>query len=91
MVNDDILRKIPSKNDSVEDYLSQDRMSEEAIQEGGAARMKSPEKIIQGCYIEGSNIPEEAFLVQVKKDENDPKVLTAGDDPDEIIAEVFTK
>lgn len=77
MVNDDILRKIPSKNDSVEDYFSQDRMSEEAIQEGGTARMKSPEKIIQGCYIVGSNIPEEAFPVQVKKDEKGPKVLTA--------------
>lgn len=48
--------------------------------------MKRPEKNIEGYYIDKGNIPVKALPDQIKKDGNDPEVLTAGDNPDTIIA-----
>ena len=46
-------------------YFSQDKWSEDVISEEGAARMKSPMKIIQVYYTEEGKIPEETFPNQI--------------------------
>ena len=48
--------------------------------------MKRPEKNIEGYYIDKGNILIKALPDQIKKDGSDPEVLTAGDNPDTVIA-----